>query len=122
VTPTHFDCGGECRDGTCRSRCIQYDDVLRIVSIDGDSAVFENETWAMRFGTRYACRLSFDSGGDAFDCRTGPKAGDAVVVGALGGGYLDPRFCTGAVAGGFMPHDYGCSWDCVIDLPDPASP
>lgn len=124
VTSATRDCAGMCVNGRCDARCPQQGDhvTYRETHPDG-SAVIHNDS----DGRSYDCRLTDDTRGDNFDCKT-------VAVGETGtewGVSAPDQSCTGADFGSLtvvvhgvptINGGYTCAYDCSIHAEPACSP
>jgi hypothetical protein len=107
VIPMEFDCDGTCVDGTCVSRCPEFDDMLEYIAV-GPTVVFRN----LEDSRLYSCTLIFDIGSDSYDCETDPTVGDQTVVHSLG---LQTEWCTGGAIGNIgTGNPQQCTYSCSI--------
>jgi hypothetical protein len=117
VVSKTLDCAGQCRAGACDGRCPVPGQGVTYVSVDGaGGAQMRNDV----DGRRYACALVFDNPRDAFDCKTGPRAGTHGRISGLG---LRGSYCTGGEFGNIAViidgvstagSNENCSYACKI--------
>lgn len=114
VIPQHIDCNGTCVDGTCVTRCPDFGDGLRYLSVDASGDVtFLNLTDQRR----YACSLTWDATSDSYDCKSQPYAGLETQVSSLG---LFSSYCAGGTFGGVgvkivsSASNETCGYQCTI--------
>jgi hypothetical protein len=114
VEAKSIDCAGLCVGGACAAGCPVTGDELTVTSTDGDGKVsFTNK----RDNRHYACKLVFQQGSVAYDCKKAPYVGASHFVVGLG---LRGRFCTGKDFGsigtgaGAEPAKQACSFQCDV--------
>lgn len=104
VVSTTIDCGGECADGICAVRCVDWGDQMTVEDVAADGDILVDH---LSHARRYQCALTFDNPNDTIDCATIRRAGETLTIESLG---ITDSNCT---AGRFNFGVGPCSYSCV---------
>jgi hypothetical protein len=103
VAGSVVDCGGECMNGACVVRCVDFGDRMTVLSVQSNGDIVVEH---VAHGRRYECTLIFDNPSDDVDCTAEREPGEDLLIEALG--VTDPACTAGRYNFGLGPCSYTC--------------